>query len=195
MAHQWKAAERFIATVLKGFRIPRGANFSKSLPDVVADSSLTIARSKGLIFAESKYSINNPWVGKIKSLTEGKPIVRIKSGDTTVNDLVFFDLKDISIITSPKTINALEPKQICKKFPSYIVKHYEQSKDYIEIVKNDPITVASVKALCNIDPLTVPILPIVVLAEKNKSFRTAYTHVDALRAFYSLQNDQSFREI
>lgn len=194
MGQQWKAAERFIAKTLGGVRIPRGANFSKSLPDVVAPANYSIARSNGIIFAESKYSVSNPWVRKIEELCKVKKFVRIISERSPSKSLIFFDIRDTHVLTSPSALANAEPIYI-DTFPNYIIEHLKQSVDYLDIVKKDPITVASIQSLINLSPITEVILPIVVLTERYKSFRVSYTSYEWLLNFYLSQNDQSFRNI
>lgn len=191
MSHQWKAAERFIAKALGGHRIPRGANFSNSLPDIVAPANATLARAQGLIFAESKYSQNNPWVDNVKEkyLTDHSVVKFID--DSTKKHYLFFELRDITKLSNPKIISTATPFYFTK-FPKYILEHFDQSKDYIDIVKADPITTASITSMTNISPLYSPVLPIVVLTKARKSFRLAYTDCEYLSKFYAQQDDRSY---
>lgn len=194
MSHQWKAAERFIAKALEGHRIPRGANFSNSLPDIVAPANKTLARAQGLIFAESKYSKNNPWVDNVKEdyLTD-RPVAKFID-DTTNKHYLFFELRDINKLSNPAVLRTASPFYF-SKFPKYILEHFDQSKNYIDIVKADPITTASITSMTNISPMYSPILPIVVLTKARKSFRLAYTDCEYLLKFYTQQDDRSYRDI
>ena len=194
MSHQWKAAERFIAKALGGHRIPRGANFSNSLPDIVAPASNTLARATGLIFAESKYSKNNFWVYNMKEhYLSDRSVVKFIE-DKTNKQYLFFELRDIHKLSDPKII-AQSFVVYSSKFPKYIVEHFDQSKDYIDIVKKDPITTASITSMTNISPFYSPVLPIVVLTKARKSFRLAYTDCEYLLTFYTQQDDRSYRNI
>ncbi len=180
----WKNLERNVAKALQGFRIPRGANFSRSLPDVVADSSKTIARSNGLIFAECKYSVSQPWVDLIEDRYNGK-LIKVENNSS----LIFFELQDIHLLSDPTRYTRAEMYD--KKVPSYLRDNIQQSRNYIDIVKKDLIMSASIYQLTSIS-VTSPILPIVVLAQKGKSFRVAYTTVEDLLMFYTAQNDQNY---
>lgn len=194
MSQQWKAAERFIAKALGGNRIPRGANFSNSLPDIVAPANASLARAEGLIFAESKYSKNNPWVTNMekKYLTDNAVVKFVDEANK--KEFLFFELADITKLSNPAIIRTAKTFYF-NRFPNYILEHFEQSKSYIDIVKADAITTASITSMTSISPMYAPILPIVVLAKARKSFRLAYTDCDYLLRFYSQQNDQSYRNV
>lgn len=188
MSHQWKAHERFVAKALQGKRIPRGANFSRSLPDVIADSSLSIPGSKGLIFAECKYSISNPWIGLISDIYKNK-LISVPGNITTDPSLILFELDDIKeLINYPLLKDSNKGFQVFKKkIPDYINNNLIQSRDYLQSVLLDPVIKASLQAITNLDIL-LPKLPIVVIAEKSKSFRLAYTSTIDLDIFYRDQN-------
>jgi len=197
VSHQWKAHERFVAKALQGKRIPRGANFSRSLPDVIADASLSIPGTKGLIFAECKYSINNPWVSLISDIYKNKLIiVPVQSRDcftksTEEPSLILFELGDIKELNTYPFLKDSYKKlqQFNKKVPDYILNNLTQSRDYLQTVVLDPVTKASIQAITNLDIL-LPKLPIVVIAEKSKSFRLAYTSNIDLDIFYRDQNNR-----
>jgi hypothetical protein len=186
VSFQWKQLERLVAKALQGHRIPRGANFSRSLPDVIADSSKTLARSNGLIFAECKYSQYQPWVELIRDQYTGK-LIRVKTKD---DSLIFFELNDVHLLSDPSRYS--RACEYSKQVPAYLIDNLQQSRDYIDIVRKDLIMSASVYQLTAIN-IDNPILPIVVMAHKGKSFRVAYTSVKDLMAFYTLQHDQSYR--
>lgn len=198
VSKQWKGHERFVAATLKGHRIPRGANFSRSLPDVVADSSLTLARSSGLIYAECKYSSKKTWVQTFESIYDGHLLYL----PNNINKYLFFDIKDIHLLADPSRISKalLGPTRI-KKIPRFITSYMDQSRSYVALTGTDPITKATLQAIVNpsfkdgYDFSNCPVLPIVVIGQRYKTFRLAYTtHLDLLK-FYSAQNDKSFWNI
>lgn len=182
----WKVLERFVAKALQGHRIPRGANFSRSLPDVIADSSLTIARSKGIILAECKYSISNPWVPLFEDLYEGKLLTVLGKKAS----LVLFELQDIHLLSDRNRYK--NAHIIHKDIPGYIQNNLEQAERYVPLLINDKITQATIHSLTGVDP-NQPALPIVVLAQKQRPFRLAYASTLSLEVFYNSQNDQSYR--
>ncbi len=190
VSHQWKAHERYVAKTLQGKRIPRGANFSRSLPDVIADSSLSIPGSKGLIFAECKYSISNPWVGLISDIYKNK-LISIPGNKPSDPYLILFELDDIKELSHYPVLKTSDKafQSYKKKIPDYINNNLIQSREYLQSVLLDPVTKASLQAITNLDIL-LPKLPIVVIAEKSKSFRLAYTSSIDLDIFY---RDQSPR--
>lgn len=188
VSQAWKGHERFVANALLGTRIPRGADFSDRLPDVVAASSKTIARTKGVIFAECKHSQRNPWVTYIESIYDGR-LLRAGTGDETI---CLFELKNIHLLSNPR--GYLCTKELDKKVPKYMYDHIEQSKSYINIVKSDIVLTAVVCQMTDLSNISSE-LPIVVMAQKHKSFRLAYVALNDLLAFYNLQNDPSYRAL
>lgn len=183
---RWKDFERFVSKALQGYRIPRGANFSRSLPDVVSNASLTIAKTKGLIYAECKYSIDNFWVRLMEPFYDGKLLVLPRKED----HLILFELRDIHLLSNPD--GYLNGTKIIRSIPDYINRHLDQSREYIKIVRSDPITQASIQAITGLSP-SLPILPIVVLGQKSKAFRLSYTSTTDLYNFHLLQNDKDSR--
>ena len=171
VSQQWKALERHTAKVLNGFRIPRGDNFSRSFPDVVASSQI-IGGLPGIILAECKYSIRNPWVKTIRDLYDGK-VLRIPSQN---NDLVLFDLNDIGALSK----SSYTPLK--KTVPKYILSHLEQSRGYINLINNSPLDRVILQAKTGL-VFSDLVLPIVVLGQKNCSFRLAYTGMSDLSSF------------
>lgn len=186
----WKSLERHVAKALQGFRIPRGADFSKSLPDVIADASLTIAKSQGCIVAECKYSVRQPWVTKIKKIYDGKPLLMMSGSNgrearyillCKLEDVRFLGKHNQSLITNIHGIRT----------PKYIKENIEQARGYVKMIQSDEHARSVLKAASglSIDPYQ-PILPIVVLGKKNDSFRLAYCDLnDALSFQHS--NDKS----
>jgi len=183
VSHQWKGHERFVAKSLGGHRIPRGANFSRSLPDVVADSSLSLPNTKGLIFAECKYSVNNPWVRLISDIYDNDVIIVPGIHDSDPF-LIMFELSDISKLFNYRNKHT---KKYKKQIPDYITAHLQQSCEYLDSVTADPVTKASLEVITGLNIL-LPKLPIVVMAEKGKSFRLAYTSNYHFDNFLFLQN-------
>lgn len=180
----WKNLERHVAKILTGQRIPRGANFSRSLPDVVAQAKYSIARADGMIYAECKYSCKNTWVPKFEALWNGK-LLQIPSPKF---NYIFFPLTEIHLLSDPTRYkNAITVKG---RIPKFITSHIEQSRYYVEECRNNPITRVSINAIAGMSP-TLPVLPIVVLAKKGKQFRLAYTTDYDLNLFYSSQNDKN----
>lgn len=67
----WKDLERTVAKKFGGYRIPRGGDFSESLPDVVADVTklFPLANKVDAAFVvECKYRQHQPWIGKYKNI-------------------------------------------------------------------------------------------------------------------------------
>jgi len=67
----WKDLERTVAKKFGGYRIPRGGDFSESLPDVVADVTklFPLANKVDAAFVvECKYRQNQPWINKYKKI-------------------------------------------------------------------------------------------------------------------------------
>jgi len=188
VSQAWKGHEKFVAKALLGTRIPRGADFSDRLPDVVAASSKTVARTEGMIFAECKHSQRNPWVTYIESIYDGK-LLRAGEGDETI---LLFELKNIHLLSDPTRYT--RAKALDKKVPKYMYDHIEQSKGYIDIVKSDIVLTAVVRQMTGLSSISSE-LPIVVMAQKHKSFRLAYVALNDLLAFYNLQDDPSYRAL
>ena len=184
-SQQWKEHERRTAKALQGVRIPRGANFSDSLPDVVANAKGILARAEGIIYAECKYSINNPWVDYISSIYDNK-LLRI-------DNLIFFSLEDIWLLSDPTRVGKSK-KVTKKKIPKYLRDYLEQSKKYIDLVSRDPILklIIATKSNCTKTHIN---LPIVCVGKRYNSFKLTYTGIDDILNFYQLQNDQSYRKI
>lgn len=190
MSQAWKNLERTTAKILKGKRIPRGSNFSKSLPDVLADSSLTLARSNGVLLAECKYSAKHPWVTQIEDIYDGK-LLSIKHEDS---EFLFLDVKDLHLLADPARVNKAI-KIADKTIPKYILDYHNQAAGYTAL-SNDPQACVVLNAYSGISISNMtPMLPIVVMAKKGKAFRLACVNKTALLAFYTQQNDQSYRSI
>ncbi len=168
---QWKNHERYVAKTLEGFRIPRGDNFSRSFPDVVA-SSKKIASTNGIILAECKYSIRNPWVKAIRDVYDGK-VLKVSNQNT---DLLLFDLKDIGMLFRQSY------DRHSKTIPKYILSHLEQSRGYISLINNSPLDRTILEAKTGL-VFSNLVLPIVVLGQKNCSFRLAYTGLSDISSF------------
>jgi hypothetical protein len=67
----WKDLERTVAKKFGGYRIPRGGDFSESLPDVVADVTklFPLANKVDAAFVvECKYRQHQPWINKYKTI-------------------------------------------------------------------------------------------------------------------------------
>lgn len=184
VSQSWKAHERFVAKALQGFRIPRGANFSRSLPDVVSDAKLSLPSMEGLIFTECKYSVSNPWVNYISSKYEGKPLLVTNKDKTDI--LVCTQLEDLHNI---KSSNLYKQSKIIRNIPKYIFDNLEQCRGYIDIILADALNRATITALTGLT-MREPILPIVCIAEKRKTFRLCYTSLRDIEVF-NINNDKS----
>lgn len=183
VSHQWKGHERFVAKSLGGHRIPRGANFSRSLPDVVADSSISLPNTKGIIFAECKYSVSNPWVRLISDIYK-EDVIIVPGKHKSDPFLIMFELTDIAKIFNYRNKHV---QKYHKQIPSYITEDLQQSSEYLDSVMQDPVTKASLEVITGLN-IQLPKLPIVVMAEKGKSFRLAYTSNYHFDNFLFLQN-------
>lgn len=164
----WKQHERDTAKALLGKRIPRGANFSRSLPDVVADAkdSLSIP---GVIFAECKYSAHMPWLNIYKSKIYKDPykVYRIKGKET----LLFFEIEHIRCLLDSSTYTNFSKINI----PAYIYEYLEQAQNYISKTLSSPLDCITIKALSDIDIQNKKVLPIVCLRTKQDSTILCYT--------------------
>ena len=184
----WKALERNVAKAVQGHRIPRGADFSDKLPDVIASADKTIARAEGGIFAECKHSKSNPWVTYIDELYDGR-LLSAGNGEDTI---ILLSLTDIHLLSNPKGYITATP--VDKKVPGYMYDHITQSRSYIAKCKEDIVLKAVIRQMTGLSKLDAE-LPIVVMAQKYKSFRLCYVSLIDLLNFYSCQNDPSYRSI
>lgn len=186
--HAWKQHERDTAKALLGKRIPRGANFSRSLPDVVADSINTLSLP-GTIFAECKYSANMPWLNKYYKVIykEQYKVFPIAS----VNRLLFFDLQNIKSLLSLETY----ADDISINIPDYILEYLEQSEKYITKTLNSPLDCITIKSLSDIDIQHKPVLPIVCLRTKKDSTILSYTSQSFLSKYLQGSDDKNKRNI
>lgn len=170
-SQSWKNLERHVAKTLEGFRIPRGDNFSRSFPDVVA-SSKKIASTNGIILAECKYSIRNPWVKSIRDVYNGQ-VLKVSNQNT---DLLLFDINDIGLLSRQSYVRHT------KIIPKYILEHLDQSRGYIDLINTNPLDRTILQAKTGLVFSNV-VLPIVVLGQKNCSFRLAYTGLSDISSF------------
>tara|TARA_R110002074_G_scaffold402324_1_gene607115 strand:- start:175354 stop:175923 length:570 start_codon:yes stop_codon:yes gene_type:complete len=188
VSQAWKGHERYVAKALTGHRIPRGADFSDRLPDVIAPAANTLARAHGAIFAECKYSQSNPWVSYIEEQYDGK-LLKAGEGEDTI---VLFELEDIRLLSDPTRWS--RATQVDRKVPQYMYDHIEQSKGYIEICKSDIVLTAVLRKMTGLSRMDAE-LPIVVMAQRYKSFRLAYVNLNDLMSFYISQDDPSYRTL
>lgn len=177
----WKNFERRVAQLLRGKRIPRGADYSASLPDVIAKSEVIPSNKDGLIFAECKYSQNAPIVGKILSDLKDKRYVILK--DQSNGELfIFTSLKNIHRLGDPTKID-IKPTEEVKKLPRYIYKHLEQCIGYTNFKTNKKFNPLMINLILGIDSYK-NILPIVCMAEANKKDSICYTNLSCLFTFH-----------
>lgn len=189
VSQAWKGLERYVAKCLGGKRIPRGANFSDSLPDVVADASINIPKSKGVIFVECKHSKNQPWVDYIEPIYDHKLLV---AGERNIQPIVLFELADIHLLSN-FVFNSRTPI-LDRAIPGYMHKHINQAKMYIDLYKSDKILEYTIHNASAVDDIVCE-LPLVVMAKKHSSFRLAYVALKDLYTFYSIQYDKHYRNL
>lgn len=154
----WKALERYTAEFFGGQRQHRGANFSQSMPDVIAPSE-PVFGVDGCVLAECKYSKNQPWVDFfVKELKAGAkyPLFLVK-GELDI--YLFWLLQDSSILTTKRIKDAC---LIARSMPGYLEEYYTQSAGYTKS-NND--------------------LHIVVLGKKGCKHRVAYSAISELTRF------------
>lgn len=165
----WKQHERDTAKALLGKRIPRGANFSRSLPDVVADARDSLG-IPGVIFAECKYSAHMPWLNIYKSKIYKEPykIYRLKGKET----LLFFEIEHLGCLLDTSKYTNVSTKL---SIPSYIYEYLDQAQRYINKTLSSPLDCITIKALSNIDIQDKKVLPIVCLRTKQDSTILCYT--------------------
>lgn len=152
----WKNLERYVAKYFGGKRIPRGADFGQSLPDVIAPSPYP---KGGSILVECKYSQNQPWIDLLmreaKKYDHLETVLIFKAGQ-----FVFWDLEMSSeILNKEHTIITLK-----RRVPGYIKENYNQCVTYL-------ITHPTFSQ--NIEP--APYLPMVVMGKRQCPVRVAYT--------------------
>lgn len=190
VSQAWKGHERYVAKALQGHRIPRGANFSDSLPDVVANASHSLARAEGVIYAECKHSQNSPWVRYISDIYDGKLLSITGRGQK----FIFFELSDIHLLSDSTRHNRAIPLE--KTVPKYLLDNLEQCRGYTPdtLQDMDMIMAASLMQWTGSKEI-LKALPIVVMAQKHKSFRLAYTSSTDLLKYYQLQNDKSYWQV
>jgi hypothetical protein len=189
VSQAWKHLERYVAKFLGGERIPRGANFSDSLPDVVASTKPFFKDTDGLIFVECKHSKNQPWIDYIQSIYKGEIVV---AGANTSNPLVLFELEDIHLLldfTYDSDITILD-----RLVPAYMQSHLSQVQDYILQFQKDKKLQYTILESANI-LLSNSELPLVVMAKKHSSFRLTYVALNSLYDFYSLQYAKHYRKL
>ncbi len=186
--HAWKQHERDTAKALLGKRIPRGANFSRSLPDVVADSIHTL-KLPGTIFAECKYSANMPWLNKYKTkiYNENFKVFPVANSDR----LLFFDIENISSLLILHTY----ADDIVISIPDYILDYLQQSQKYVSKTLSSPLDCITIKSLSDIDIQHKPVLPIVCLRTKKDSTILAYTYQSFLSNYLNSTNDKNKRNV
>lgn len=178
----WKDLERYTAKSLSGVRIGRGADFSKSLPDVIACSEHSLLRTRGTILAECKYSARSPWVTYIKSIYEGK-IIQIPIKDDI---LLFSILEDVRKFIDPEQ---LKTQIVSKKVPTYLKDNLEQARGYRLNLSTNKIHRVVMEDLLSIDQEQLfPMLPMVILGKKRDSTRVCYLSLCDLTEFYSQQS-------
>lgn len=188
VSQAWKGLERHVAKALQGQRIPRGADFSDKLPDVIAPSALSIARTDGAIFAECKHSKSNPWIPYIEEVYTGK----LLTAGAEDNKIILFDLQDIHLLSDPTRWN--RAISVSRKVPQYMLDHIDQSRGYISKCMSDIVLKAVIFKMTGLSKIHAS-LPIVVMAQKHKSFRLAYVSLKDLLSFYIAQDDPSYRQI
>jgi hypothetical protein len=81
-----------------------------------------------------------------------------------------FELTDIAKIFNYRNKHV---QKYNKQIPSYITEDLQQSSEYLDSVMQDPVTKASLEVITGLN-IKLPKLPIVVMAEKGKSFRLFY---------------------
>lgn len=189
VSQAWKGLERYVAKCLEGKRIPRGANFSDSLPDVVADSSISIPGSEGVIFVECKHSKNQPWIDYIEPVYDGQPIL---AGTKNIQPIVLFELADIGLISN--FVPTDSTPVLDRAVPGYMHSHIDQAKMYIDLYKSDKILEYTIHNSTNLESIACE-LPLVVMAKKHSSFRLAYVALKDLYNFYFMQNDKRYRDL
>lgn len=136
----WKDLERTVAKKLGGYRIPRGGDFSESLPDVVADITKTFPlanKTDAAFLVECKYRQSQPWIDKYKELKrsagfEQQPYCILKIPTKNVSDMddnicmmpidYLFDYFSVDNYSRIITID--------KDLPDYITSFVKQSYEY-----------------------------------------------------------------
>lgn len=189
MSQAWKNLERLVAKKLSGVRIGRGADFSKSLPDVVAPAGISLPRTNGYIIAECKYSYKNSWVNLIEDNYKDRVIKVCSDKDI----YLFCPLDDIRKFIDP---DLLVTQKLDRKIPDYIKRNFAQCAEYMSNIHTDIVLRANLYQKLNVlagkttdNFLQIkPMLPIVVLGKTRTVTRVCYTTLTALTAYYYNQS-------
>lgn len=163
----WKVHERAVAKALRGYRIPRGANFSESLPDVVSNYLTTHT-----ILAECKHFKYRAIYDSLKEELEYNSFLYSKE-----NGYVFFNIKDIDILLSFAQDNCFILEN---KIPKYIVDFFKQATEYIPDLFSNNKKKFMLENYLGENIIYDKILPIVCLGQKKSSTIICYTHIDYL---------------
>lgn len=158
----WKDLEKYTAEYLEGTRILRGANFSASLPDVVADGSV-IGLTNTSILVECKHSKNQPFVDLLKDTLTGFGLVK----DEELGELLFWKFEETKELFNPSKLkdNVAKAEYFLKEVPQYIRDNYHQACGY---------------HIIGLVPLGNHMFRFVVMAKKSCSTRIAYTTRDQI---------------
>jgi len=186
----WKVHERNVAKALGGTRIPRGANFSKSLPDVI--SEVSFLDKDIILLAECKHFASKPIFNVVSSLLDDKhDTVTIITPDKS--NLIFFYIDNIKEIYK-KDFYQKKNKTLDKKAPGYVVNYFQQAVGYIDLIFSDVFVKAYIASLFNktIDrDLTIPI---VCLGQKKTSKIICYTEKENIDYINNLVYDKNKRK-
>lgn len=124
----WKRHERIVAKALEVDRFKRGADFSRSLPDVVAPAENLFKEITGTIIVECKYRHQIGIIDTYLELVEElESPVFIMESRKSGKEYLIFDILDIPQFSEIKSVPT-----IVKFIPNYILDALSQSEDYLE---------------------------------------------------------------
>ncbi len=173
----WKNLERYVAGMFNGTRIPRGSDFSKSLPDVVVDAGYVCSafvNSKTAVLFECKYRSKQPFI----DLYEKSDLDYFVLGS-----YLFFGLQHSNNAISYGMRGECPKLKINKKIPKYIDDYMEQAREYAcDTDKRRKIreVVRHINDLPDY-PDFQKFIPIVVLGKKRATTRLGVIHTEYLQ--------------
>ena len=136
----WKDLERTVAKKLGGYRIPRGGDFSESLPDVISDVCNLFPLANKIpagFLVECKYRQSQPWIDKYKELKKSsgfdlQPYVILKvpakNASGMDDNICFMPIDYLFDYFAPE--NSGRTITINKELPTYITDFVRQSYEY-----------------------------------------------------------------
>lgn len=165
-SNAWKKLESRVAEYFGGTRNLRGADFSKSLPDVDANLQNRFKVS-GTLLAECKYSAKQPWVDFTTEFYQnnewGDGVIRFPMYSSGKSCVFIWHLDYTEQIFSKDKLEIITPAKTRKRsLGKKIITALEQAESYIGIAS---------KRIDRGELYGYPIIPILVLGKRSSSDR------------------------